>query len=390
MGFKIKLLIAFTFIFSVFAILFAINKSFIKVELNQNSDESIEQTANKFFNPKLQKVLDKEVQKTKVPGAVMYISGPEEVWAGASGFSDLESKTPMKPNDSLGLASTSKTFVAVAVLQLVEQGKLDLDKAISNYLPQKISTNIPYSDAITIRQLLNHTSGVVEYYDDKFHKLTYNRSRSQLWTATEAIELIYGRQPKTKPGQKYQYCDSNYILLEIIIEQTTEKTLAEVIREQILNPLGLKNTFTELREPNFKSVVTGYSDSNKEKDKDKTLYSHKNLNEGNGLGDGGLIASASDTAKFLNALLGEKTLLSPKMLKEMLTSVSVKDNNNYGLGIGHFQTPFGKAIGHSGWSYGFVSLMLYFPEKNITAVVLVNKHQDVTKKIMERVLRSYL
>ena len=386
MGFKIKLLIAITFIFSVFAVLFAVNQDFTKVELNEKSSENFQVTSDKILNSKLQKALDKAVKQMKIPGAVMYISGQGEAWAGASGFSNLKSKTPMKPNDRLGLASTSKTFVAVAVLQLVEKGKLDLDKAISNYLPPKVSINIPYSDEITIRQLLNHTSGVVEYYDDKFHKLTYNRSRSQLWTATEAIELIYNRQPKAKPGEEYQYCDSNYILLEIIVEQTTGKPLAEIIREQILNPLGLKNTFTELREPNFKSNVTGYSEGNK----DGILYSHKDLNEGNGLGDGGLFASASDTAKFLKALLAEKTLLSPKMLEEMLSSVPVEDDNDYGLGIGHFQTRFGKAIGHSGWSYGFVSLMLYFPDEDITAVVLVNKHQNVTQKILKRVLKIYL
>ena len=386
MIFKIKLLIAITFIFSVFAVLFAVNKDFTKVESNEKPSENVQLTSNKILNSKLQKALDKAVKKMKVPGAVMYISGPQETWIGASGFSNLKSKTPMKPNDRLGLASTSKTFVAVAVLQLVEKGKLDLDKAISNYLPQKVSTNIPYSNEITVRQLLNHTSGVVEYYDDKFHKLTYNRSRSQLWTATEAIELIYNRQPKAKPGKEYEYCDSNYILLEIIVEQTTGKLLAEVIREQILNPLGLKNTFTELREPNFKSNVTGYSDGSK----DGILYSHKDLNEGNGLGDGGLIASASDTGKFLNALLARKKLLSPQMLEEMLNSVSAEKDNGYGLGIAHFPTPFGKGIGHSGWAYGFVSLMLYFPDEDITAVVLVNKHQDVTQKILKRVLKIYL
>lgn len=386
MIFKIKLLIAITFIFSVFAVLFAVNKDFIKVESNEKPNENVQLTSNKILNSKLQKALDKAVKKMKVPGAVMYISGPQETWIGASGFSNLKSKTSMKPNDRFGLASSSKTFVAVAVLQLVEQGQLDLDKAISNYLPQKVSKNIPYSNEITVRQLLNHTSGVVEYYDDKFHKLTYNRSRSQLWTATEAIELIYNRQPKAKPGKEYEYCDSNYILLEIIVEQITGKPLAEVIRKQILNPLGLKNTFTELREPNFKSNVTGYSDGSK----DGILYSHKDLNEGNGLGDGGLIASASDTAKFLNALLAQKTLLSPEMVEEMLNSTSAEKDNGYGLGIAHFPTPFGKGIGHSGWAYGFVSLMLYFPDEDITAVVLVNKHQNVTQKILKRVLKIYL
>lgn len=386
MIFNIKLLIAITFILSVFAIFFFAKQALVKIEFNQKYSQNVKANTKKITKDKLQKALDKAVRKLKVPGAVMYISSSQEIWIGASGFSNLESKISMKPNDQFGLASASKTFIAVAVLQLVEQQKLDLDKAIANYLPQNVSTNIPYSNEITIRQLLNHTSGVVNYYDDKFDELTYNRSRSQFWTATEAIELIYNRQPKAQPGKEYQYCDSNYILLEIIVEQITGKSLAEVIRIQILDPLGLKNTFTELREPNFKPIVTGYSHRNK----NAILDSHKDLNEGNGLGDGGLIANASDTAKFLNALLAKKTLLSPKMLKEMLNFVSVEKNNDYGLGIASYQTRFGKGIGHNGWSYGFVSLMLYFPVRDITAVVLVNKHQNVTHKILQRVLKTYL
>lgn len=386
MIFNIKLLIAITFMFSVFAILFSVNQSLAKVELNQNYSQTVEEKYKQLKKTKPQKALEKAVRKLKVPGAVVYISGPQETWIGASGFSNLESKIPMKPNDQFGLASVSKTYVAVAVLQLVEQGKLNLDKAISNYLPENISTNIPYSNQITLRQLLNHTSGVVNYYDRKFNELTKNRSRYQYWTATEAIKLIYKRQPNIQPGKEHEYSDSNYILLEIIVEQITGKSLAEVIRKQILNPLGLKSTYTEIREPNLKPIVTGYSCRNK----NAILDSHKYLNEGNGLGDGGLIANASDTAKFLNALLAEKTLLSPQMLKEMLNFVPVEKDNDYGLGIANFQTRFGKAIGHSGWSYGFVSLMLYFPDRDITAVVLVNEHQNVTQKILQRVLKSYL
>lgn len=386
MIFNIKLLIAITFMFSVFAILFSVNQSLAKVELNQNYSQTVEEKYKQLKKTKPQKALEKAVRKLKVPGAVVYISGPQETWIGASGFSNLESKIPMKPNDQFGLASVSKTYVAVAVLQLVEQGKLNLDKAISNYLPENISTNIPYSNQITLRQLLNHTSGVVNYYDRKFNELTKNRSRYQYWTATEAIKLIYKRQPNIQPGKEHEYSDSNYILLEIIVEQITGKSLAEVIRKQILNPLGLKSTYTEIREPNLKPIVTGYSRRNK----NAILDSHKYLNEGNGLGDGGLIANASDTAKFLNALLAEKTLLSPQMLKEMLNFVPVEKDNDYGLGIANFQTRFGKAIGHSGWSYGFVSLMLYFPDRDITAVVLVNEHQNVTQKILQRVLKSYL
>ena len=256
--------------------------------------------------------------------------------------------------------------------------------SIDKYLPKDISSNIRYSNEITVRQLLNHTSCIVDYLDDNFAELTKGRSRSRPWTAAEVIKLIYG-EPQAKPGRKHDYSNSNYILLELIVEETTGKSLAEVIRKQILNPVGLKNTFTELREKKSTSIVTGYSDSNE----DGNLKSHKGLNEGNGLGDGGLISNAMDTAKFIDALVAEKTLLSPKILNEMLTFLATGEGDKYGLGIARFQTPFGEAIGHDGNSYGFVSLMLHYPDEDITAVVLVNKDGDFTQEILNEGLKAY-
>ena len=382
--FQNKTLITIAVIFSALCVGCVSSTSLAEIELNQNVAENIEANSKQLKNSRLQTVLDTAVEDMEVPGIVMYISGPKGTWIGASGYSDLESKTLMKPNDKLALASVSKTFVGVAVLQLVEQGQLNLDKSINNYLPKNISSNIRYSDEITVRQLLNHTSGIVDYLDDSFGELTEGRSRSRFWTAREVIKLIYG-EPQAKPGKKHDYSNSNYILLELIVEETTGKSLAEVIRKQILNPIGLKNTFTELRERNSTSIVTGYSDRNK----DGILDSHKGLNEGNGLGDGGLISNAIDTAKFINALVVQKTLLSPQILNEMLTFIPTGEGDEYGLGIGLYQTDVGEAIGHDGNSYGFVSLMLHYPDENITAVVLVNKDGDFTQEILDRGLKVY-
>ncbi|MEO1185364.1 MAG: serine hydrolase domain-containing protein, partial [Cyanobacteria bacterium J06636_27] len=335
-------------------------------------------------NSQLQTVLDEAVEDLDIPGAVMYISGPQGTWIGASGYNDLDSETLMKPDDKLALASVSKTFVGVVILKLVEQGQLNLDESINKYLPKDISKNIRYSDKITVRQLLNHSSGIVDYLDDNFAELTEGRSRSRPWEAREVIELIYG-EPQAKPGKKHDYSNSNYILLELIVEETTGKSLAEVMREKILNPIGLKNTFTELRERKSTSIVTGYSDINE----DGVLKSHKGLNEGNGLGDGGLISNAMDTAKFIDVLLAEKSFLSPQILNEMLTFIPTDEGDEYGLGIARFQTHTGEAIGHDGNSYGFVSLMLHYPDENITAVVLVNKDGDFTEEILNKGLKAY-
>ena len=383
--FQKKTLTTIAVLFSAICVGCVPNISFSReLELNRTVTEYVEKNSKQINKSQLQTVLDTAVEDLEIPGAVMYISGPKGTWVGASGYSDLESETLMKPNDRLALASVSKTFVGVAVLKLVEQGQLNLDESINKYLPKDISRNIRYSDEITVRQLLNHTSGIVDYLDDNFAELTEARSRSRPWKAREVIKLIYG-EPQGKPGGKHDYSNSNYILLELIVEEKTGKSLAEVIRKQILNPVELKNTFTELIEKNSTSIVTGYSDINE----DGVLNSHKGLNEGNGLGDGGLISNAMDTAKFIDALVAEKTLLSPQILKEMLTFIPTGEGDGYGLGIARYQTDAGEAIGHDGSSYGFVSLMLYYPDEKIAAVVLVNQDGDFTEEILDRGLKVY-
>ncbi|MBE8998423.1 beta-lactamase family protein [Nostoc sp. LEGE 12447] len=126
----------------------------------------------------LQTLLNEIVAEEKIPGAVMYISTPQGSWIGASGVNNLSTKTPMKRTDGFSIASMSKTFMAVVVLKLVEQRKIELDRAIATYLPRDITPHIVNSDKITVRQLLNHTSGVAEYLNTKeFIQATAKRSR---------------------------------------------------------------------------------------------------------------------------------------------------------------------------------------------------------------------
>lgn len=342
-------------------------------------------TARQFPSAKLQYVLDRIVTTQKIPGAVMYISAPSGSWTGASGVSDLESKTPLHPNDGFSIASTSKTFVAVVVLQLVEEGKIDLDGAIASYLPIEVSTHVSLSNKITVRQLLNHTSGVPEYLStNTFNLATKHRSLTNPWTAKEAIKYIYDLQPQAQPGEKYAYTDSNYILLELIVEQITGKTLATAIRSRILNPLGLKNTYTELREPPIGHVVTGYHQHYGK------LSSSAGINDGNGLGDGGLISSGEDLGKFMKALFARKNLLSPAMMQQMYQFISDRDKAEYGLGVERLKTAVGTAVGHSGSAYGFVSVMLYLPGKDITIVVLANRQGADPKAIAVNALEALI
>ncbi len=337
----------------------------------------------KDISSQLQKLVDEAVKQKRVPGAVLYISTPKGKWLKASGVSDLDTKTPMKSTDGFSIASMSKTFVSVVMLKLVEQGKLDLDEAIATYLPDDVSSHITNSNKITVRQLLNHTSGIAEYDESQeFKQATAHRSRSQPWTAKEAIKYIYDAPPRALPGEKFIYTDSNYILLELIVEQITEENLAQVTRNFILNPLGLKHTFTELREPATGKVATGYGNRNK----DGKLASFAEVNDGNGLGDGALVSNAEDLAKFAKALFAKKTLLSPEMTRQMLTFKNKAVSYSYGLGVERFPTPYGNSFGHTGTAYGFVTLMAYLPSKDTTIIVLLNNQDSDVQSLAIRAL----
>lgn len=368
----VKILVTVTYILSLGYAGYLIGNNVSERAIGKSIPSSAHSKLTKDTSSQLQALLEEVVKQKRVPGAVLYVATPKGKWLKASGVSDLARKTPLKPTDGFSIASMSKTFVSVVVLKLVEQGKLDLDEPIANLLPEDISSHITNSKKITVRQLLNHTSGIAEYDEShEFKQATAHRSRSQPWTASEAIKYVYDAPPNASPGERFKYTDTNYILLELIVENITGGTLAQATRDLILQPLGLKHTFTELREPPIGNVATGYSNRNK----DGKLASYAEVNDGNGLGDGALVSNAEDLAKFAKVLFAKQTLLSPEMTQAMLTFKNDNVSYGYGLGVERFPTPYGNSYGHTGTAYGFVTLMAYLPSKDTTIVVLLN-NQD--------------
>jgi len=339
----------------------------------------------KFPNKQLQALLDDVVKTQHIPGVTMYISTPQGRWRGASGVTSRETNQRLQPDDDFSIASTSKTFVAVVVLQLVQEGKIQLDQAIASYLPQFISDRIKYSHQITVRQLLNHTSDVAEYLSTPaFLDASQNRDRSNPWTAEEAIQYMFDEPPKASPGTKFSYTDTNYILLELIVKQVTQGTLEQVIRDRILDPLSLKHTYTELREPALGNLVTGYGPNSKT----GKMQSFAEINDGNGLGDGSLVSNGEDLSKFIQELVSGNKLLPEKIKREMFPFNHI-NQSAYGLGIECWLTPFGKAYGHSGSAYGMVSIMLDLPDKHTSVVVLANQQgvdpKDIAIKALAKI-----
>lgn len=285
-----------------------------------------------------------------------------------AGLADREKKKPMQPTDRFRIASLTKMFVAVVCLQLVEDGQLDLDDAIATWLPKEVSDRISNSKQITIRQLLNHTSGLPDPYSDAF-KQAVTANPTHKWQAKEVLEYAEGRGAAAPRGSFF-YSNANYLLLELIVEKATGNSLTTEIRQRITEPLELNDTFMEAHEPIPGGFIQGYQDWNA--DGTAENVTQPLLNDGLGLGDGGLVSSAPDLARFVRLLFSNGELLRSETLEKMMTLVESDKRGGYGLGMTYTPTLWGEAWGHSGKTTGFRSDIMYLPAHDLIIVAWTN------------------
>ncbi|MET3202626.1 UNVERIFIED_ORG: D-alanyl-D-alanine carboxypeptidase [Bacillus proteolyticus] len=269
----------------------------------------------------------------------------------AAGVADLSTKKPMKTDFRFRIASVTKTFTATVVLQLAGENRLNLDDSIEKWLPGVIQGNGYDGNQITIRQILNHTSGIVEYARSKEVDFFTNTKKS--FTAEELVKIGLSMPPEFSPGKGWSYSNTGYVLLGILIEKVTGNSYTEEIENRIIEPLELSNTFL----PGNSSVIPGTKHARgylqpdgASELKDVTYY---NPSIGSSAGD--MISTADDLNKFFSSLLGGK-LLKEQQLKQMLTTVptGIAETDGYGLGIYETKLPNGVSIwGHSGGIPGF-------------------------------------
>jgi D-alanyl-D-alanine carboxypeptidase len=184
----------------------------------------------------LQSMLDECVNRLKLPGIQAFVRTPDgQTWSGSSGTSDLRRKVPMQRDSVLRVGSVTKTFTSVLVLKLVEEGKLSLDDPLIKWFP-----GVPNAEAITIRQLLNHTSGIPEFIPKVMMRSIFP---STYWKPQEIVDIITREKPLFTPGSDWEYSNSNYFLLGLIAEELSGKSFTQLLHEQIIDPLQLEHTY---------------------------------------------------------------------------------------------------------------------------------------------------
>ena len=344
-------------------------------ESKYNCSSVVPNTKNHPKASQYQSILENNRNTQNIVGATLMIKDEYGVWVGSSGKADIASNIDVQPCHRFLIASITKSFTATVIFSYIERGLLSLEDDIKSYLPSSIYNKLENSKQAKIKHLLNHTSGIpdydsVDYELDRINKV-YNN-----WTHYDIIKYAFNQGATSGVGEIYEYSNSNYLLLGIILERISGKSLEEIYNEEIFLPFNLNSGYYSANASIPNDLVKGYVDfyGNQQYVESEFLYKDE-LNTA----DGGIAMNAYDLGRFFEYLMkGE--IISSNSLNEMTNWFSLpqdwidEDFGHFknGYGLEYNKTPYGNSVGHTGGIDGFLTIAQYFPESDKTFVLLVN------------------
>ena len=333
-------------------------------------------TATPATRRALQKRLDQLRERYGVPGISVTMLFPDgSSWVGVSGLANVAAKAPVTASTSFAIASVSKTFTAALVLALAHDGTIDLDESVRTYLP-----DVKVNAKITVRQLLDHTSGLRDYF---FHpaidkKLLTDRGR--VWDTADAMKHV--GKAYFKPGTGWHYSNTNYLVLGMLAERVGGAPLADQVRARFLEPLGLRHTWYQPTEEASADGAHGYRFESTAKDAPAI-----DLSDGSAFmpftsvvtaaaGAGGFASNSTDLVRWVRALYAG-AVLSQESVDAMVGDISrtapYKPRVPYGLGVQRQDIDGFPSLGHSGRLLGFRSVVRWLPEEDVAIAVVSNQ-----------------
>lgn len=293
----------------------------------------------------------------------------------AAGMADTALGLAMTPESRLMQGSVGKTYVSAVAMQLIHQGVLDLDAKVSAYLgDEPWFDRLPNHADVTIRNLMNHTSGIIRYeFNDRFIT-DLLAAPDKVWQPVEQLAYLFDTQAPFAAGEGWDYSDTNYIILGMIIERLTGNTYYDEMRRRILEPLELHNTVPS-NSRRVPGLVQGYAGvGNLFRVPDAVIEDGEfAINPQFEWTGGGIASTAEDLARWAKDLY-EGRAFDESMLPVMLDGVPARlgPNTEYGLGVIIRPTPLGTSWGHSGFFPGYLTEMAYFPDHGIAVAVQMN------------------
>jgi D-alanyl-D-alanine carboxypeptidase len=355
--------------------------------MGQGASTATKASARPAYAAMLQAEIARVMKANVIPGAIVLIKSRDKGdWRATLGTGTIGKSVPLAMADYVRIGSNTKTMTSTVILQLVQEGKLKLDDPIAKFRP-----DVPNGQNITIEQLATMRSGLYSYTFDRDFNETLDKDPQKAWTPDELLKIAFSHPPNSPPGQKFDYCNTNIVLLGLVIEQLTGMSARDAFRKRIFEPLKLKHT--SLPAANDSKIPDPHPQGYQFLSNVATIDSYavppaqlqaalsgtlKPINQTNANPSwawtaGGGISTADDLAVYVKALVGGG-LLSPAMQKIRLDSIvpTNPDDPNaagYGIGIARFGPWF---IGHDGQIPGYSTVMVYDPKADNTVIILTN------------------
>jgi D-alanyl-D-alanine carboxypeptidase len=310
---------------------------------------------------RLDTVVNQAMTAVNVPGAIIGVWGPDGSYVRAFGVADKATGAPMKTDFYHRIGSQTKTFTATGVLQLADQGKVGLDDPIAKYIE-----GVPEGDKITLRQLLRMQSGLFNYSESPaFQQALFADPRTP-FSPQELLGFAFAEPNVFPPGEGFLYCNTNYVLLGLVVEKVGGQPLHDYIREHILTPLGMSHTSF----PTTNAFPNPHAQGYTVQTADGKETTATDWDPSWGWAAGAMISTLDDMHIWAPALATGK-LLSPEMQAQRLQTVGapgLPPQDGYGLGIFNL----GGWIGHNGSLPGYQTVSVYLPQTQTTMVIMIN------------------
>ena len=340
---------------------------------------------------RLQAELDRIRRGYRIPGVQATILFPDGTsWTGVSGLADVTAKAPVTPDTGFAIASVSKTFTSALILGLVDEGRLRLSDPAVSYLPP---LRLKLDRRITVAMLLNHTSGLADFFLNPKIDGPLQKRPTATWTVDQTLRYV--GKTLSPPGRAFHYSNTNYLLLGLIAERVTGRPYAELVRTRLLDPTGLASTWVQAAEGPRAPLAHGYRFVGT-----KRTAPPIDLADGSGVapfrsvvtaaaGAGAIASTSRDLATWGRALYGGK-VLGPTgtgaLLAGFTPTAGYVPGVVYGYGVQALVIDGRPSLGHSGRLLGFRSAVRHFPLDGITVAVLINDSRDDPGVIVQRLL----
>jgi D-alanyl-D-alanine carboxypeptidase len=300
-----------------------------------------------------------------IPGAIVGIwRHGKRPYVKAFGVRNKVTRAKMRPHLHMRIGSETKTFTATAVLELVDKGKVGLDDPISKYV-----AGVPGGEGVTIRQLLEMRSGLPSYTTDDAWIQSFLNNPFQSWTAEQLLPYGYKHPPLFAPGSAYNYSNSNYLLLGLVVERVTGQPISSYVRRRVLKPAGLTESVFPTNAAFPRPYAQGYTVQTASGNEENATR----WNPSWGGAAGALISTVDDLHKWAR-VVATGQLLSRRTQRQRTQFIPVAQLPPVGYGLGLINV--NGWLGHNGSLPGFESVTLYLPSKRATLVILLNSDES--------------